>query len=119
MYPFVITPSANRYLYIKINGIALKTDTSENATASRPRDCFTSNRIILHTGTKTTVVCPSREPEMYQQFVEIYSDGWVKPAIVGSTVDQLGFEPSSSVVVEYIGKETGRHSLMWLELSRR
>lgn len=124
-YPLVITPAASRYLYVKVLGVAVPLNDSaplsQQSYQLQPRECYTRNRVLIHAGSRTEVVCPVRDPDPYHhhRVVEMFSEGWIRPIVVGTTTDRLGHEPSTSVVVEFIAHEKGTHGAQWLELSRR
>ncbi|XP_045473238.1 uncharacterized protein LOC123679795 [Harmonia axyridis] len=129
--PRVIVPSPGKYLYVKINGVILRHSSRLGNGTSRvvtPIACGTSNRIIVHTALYSALVCPY-EHNSRHSLVEVFSEGWT---IGGSPrhsvgqmtldkveIDSLGKELSRSVVVEFLGKEDGSYSVLWLELGRR
>lgn len=117
-YPIAITPSSSKYLYIKINGVLIKSNAYGNTT-SIPWDCRTDNRIVLYSGGVQTIVCPAHEDAANSRYVEVFSQGWTKPVMVGVKPDAMGTEASRSVTVDFIGKSKATHSLMWVELSKR
>lgn len=97
--------------------------------ASKTPKCDTKNRILVHSGESIhVVVCPQPPAPERHHMVEVFSEGWV---LSGSDTVQepvLNFLEdeqrdkmlkSRSVVVEYLGKESGYYSVTWLELTRR
>lgn len=117
-YPIAITPSPSKYLYVKVNGVLIKPSTYGNTT-SIPWDCRTDNRIVLNSGGAQTVVCPAHEDAANSRYVEVFSQGWKQPVMVGVKSDAMGREASRSVTVDFVGKSKATHSIMWMELSKR
>lgn len=127
-YPRVITPAANKYLYVKISGVIMKqTDMFGNKTTVSQIHCGTSNRILAHTALYTAIICPYGTSSRRYNLVEIFSEGWSisnkhgpkSLAVDKVEIDYLGKELKRSIAVEFVGKEPGTYSVMWLELARR
>ena len=134
-HPWLIEPSAGRYLYVKLRGISLQQQVMnpelENITLTTRQLalCGTRNRIALHSGGSVhVVVCPQPPTSQRHHMVEVFSEGWVISSTklvhqpVLSTLpssEQQAAEQSRSVVVEFLAQEAGSYSLTWLELARR
>ncbi|XP_044271339.1 uncharacterized protein LOC123015593 [Tribolium madens] len=129
--PRVIIPSPNKYLYVKISGVIMKHSSRLGDGASRsvsPVRCGTSNRIKVHTALYSALICPYSSSSR-SNLVEVFSEGWSVGNVDGHSVgnialdkieiDRLGKELPRSIVVEFVGKEEGSYSVMWLELGRR
>ncbi|KAL3267780.1 hypothetical protein HHI36_006909 [Cryptolaemus montrouzieri] len=127
----VIVPAPGKYLYVKISGVILRHSSRLGNGTSRivtPVTCGTSNRIIVHTALYSALVCPY-ESNRRHSLVEVFSEGWTiggsPDHAVGQMVldrveiDRLGKELSRTVIVEFLGREDGSYSVMWLELARR
>lgn len=122
-YPRAITPAPTKYLYVKVNGIIMRQfNKFGNKTAITQVHCGTSNRIIVHTALYSAVICPYTSSSRHN-LVEIFSEGWnlgQKALPVDKIeIDYLGKELSRSIVVEFVGKDTGTYGVNWLEISRR
>ncbi|KAF5292275.1 hypothetical protein FQR65_LT11238 [Abscondita terminalis] len=127
-YPRVIIPAPKKYLYVKISGVILKHARKfGNETNVSPSRCGTSNRITVHTALYSAVICPYIMSSRRHNLVEVFSEGWSVSSVNGPNplpvekveIDYLGNELSKTIVVEFLGKETGTYSISWLELSRR
>ncbi|KAK9889675.1 hypothetical protein WA026_007054 [Henosepilachna vigintioctopunctata] len=127
----VIVPAPDKYLYVKINGVILRHSSRLGNGSVRvvtPVSCGTTNRIIVHTALYSALVCPY-ESNRRQSLVEVFSEGWTvggspQHAVGQMTldkieIDRLGKDLSRTVIVEFVGKEVGSYSVMWLELARR
>lgn len=127
----MIIPSPNKYLYVKINGIIMKHSSRLGNGSSRSVSsvrCGTSNRIIVHTALYSALICPYRTSSR-TNLVEVFSEGWSVGNSEGHGVglmtldkieiDRLGKDLPRSILVEFVGKEEGSYSVMWLELARR
>lgn len=93
-----------------------------------PVRCGTSNRIKVHTALYSALICPYTSTSR-NNLVEVFSEGWSIGNVDGHSVgqmaldkieiDRLGNNLPRSIVVEFVGKEEGFYSVMWLELARR
>ncbi|XP_034252520.1 uncharacterized protein LOC117652003 [Thrips palmi] len=105
--PWLVEPAAGRYLYVTVRGVAMHPNDTKT--------CATKNRVSLHAGRRSLVVCP--EPAYgYARQIEVVSEGWVvagEPPFTGSD------DASRSVAIEFIGNDPGSYLVSWLELSRR
>lgn len=82
---------------------------------------------MVHTALNSAIICPYSSSSRHHNLVEVFSDGWAittndgQPLLAVDKVelDRLGNDVSRGVAVEFLGRETGTYTVMWLELSRR
>lgn len=104
-----------------------QTDKFGNKTTVSQIHCGTSNRVLVHTSLYTAIICPYSSASRRYNLVEIFSEGWSisskhgykSLAVDKVEIDHLGKELMRSIAVEFVGKESGTYSVMWLELARR
>ncbi|XP_057327252.1 uncharacterized protein LOC130668799 [Microplitis mediator] len=134
--PWLIEPEDPRinYIYLRTTGFAINADNIA--------DCTTLNRIIVYSAINSkerSVICPettrsnrdgnnnnSDNDKVHSKTVEFFSGGWNRTS---STITADGistFVPTSalaqqharSFVVEFIQKEPGTYSVMWIAISK-
>uniref|UniRef100_A0A182YNW7 DUF7805 domain-containing protein n=1 Tax=Anopheles stephensi TaxID=30069 RepID=A0A182YNW7_ANOST len=120
--PWLIEPSYDRYLYIRLKGLFLRkfnpaTPLAYNASFSAvtPIRCYTKSRVIITNGEGISVTaCPLPEETKHRHVVEVFSAGW------GRKHPFFGAEASRVVSVEFLNPDEGGHyTFSWLELTKR
>ncbi|XP_035906292.1 uncharacterized protein LOC118509603 isoform X2 [Anopheles stephensi] len=120
--PWLIEPSYDRYLYIRLKGLFLRkfnpaTPLAYNASFSAvtPIRCYTKSRVIITNGEGISVTaCPLPEETKHRHVVEVFSAGW------GRKHPFFGAEASRVVSVEFLNPDEGGHyAFSWLELTKR
>nr|XP_018896496.1 PREDICTED: uncharacterized protein LOC109030132 [Bemisia tabaci] len=119
--PILLEAKRDKHLFIKMTGMVLPGSDQVEPVNRSLAECDTKNRIVIHSGPQLhTLVCP--DPPSHET-VEVFSQGWV-------ISNQLHQNPehwikhseqntSSSVVLEFISKESGSYHVSWLEIARR
>ncbi|XP_052859858.1 uncharacterized protein LOC128267111 [Anopheles cruzii] len=119
--PWLIEPSYDRYLYIRLRGLFLRkfnpgAPLTYNASFSAvtPIRCYTKARVIITNGEGISVTaCPLPDESKHQHVVEVFSAGW------GRKHPFFGPETSRVVSVEFLNPEDGQYAFSWLELTKR
>jgi len=136
--PWVVEASeAGRYIFLKVPGTVAESGTNDivghhgnaallggvgvrNVTAR----CHSRDRIVVYSGARVTVICPSDRPV----FVELFSDGWGRARAATSRArsttshknEATATSPSSMIVRFVAGTPPsvpGGYVVQWLELS--
>ncbi|XP_053674728.1 uncharacterized protein LOC128725034 [Anopheles nili] len=120
--PWLIEPSYDRYLYLRLKGLFLRkfnpaSPLAYNASFSAvtPIRCYTKSRVIITNGEGVSVTaCPLPEETSHRHVVEVFSAGW------GRKHPFFGAEASRVVSVEFLNPDDGGHyAFSWLELTKR
>lgn len=124
-------------MYVKISGHILKPlqlfkEINNTLHAVRPFDmrgrCGTKNRVTIHTGVSNKIiVCPYQSNGGSHSEVKAFSEGWSMARSIQDhpivadmpALDRLADDPPRSIVVEFLGRESGSYAISWLELSRK
>lgn len=108
--PWLIDPGPEQYLYVKVPGIVMSSNTSR---------CETKNRIVVYQGGQARyAVCPKPSKDFRHHSVEVFSEGWhVKSSAASMLAPSL--DPARTIAVEFIVTEPDRYTVTWLELTRR
>lgn len=118
--PWLIEPSAGKFLYVRTNGIFLSKhnpalypmfNTSIQVSSSIQR-CDTKSRVILtNTEGISITACPLSDNSAHSSFVEIFSAGWH---------DHYNFKRPilpRGVSVELLNPDHDRYSFTWMEMA--
>lgn len=134
--PWLIEPEDPRinYIYLRTTGFAINADNIA--------DCNTLNRIIVYSAINSkerSVICPettrsnrdgnnnnSDNDKVNSKTVEFFSGGWNHTSVTITADGMSTFVPTSalaqqharSFVVEFIQKEPGTYSVMWIAISK-
>lgn len=122
MHQWIIEPTDDRFLYIRMNGEYLRRHSpiksllvSESGLKSSfATHCSTKARFILTNGDGMSItVCPAIGSVADSDFVEIFSSGW-------DTYNDFKEEnPIRSVSVEYMDPDDRDYQFTWFEMVPR
>lgn len=122
MRQWIIEPSDDRFVYIRMNGAYLRKHSpskphliSESGLkSSYTIHCSTKARFILTNGEGLSITaCPTIENSADSSFVEIFSSGW-------DTYNEFKDEhPIRSISVEYMDPDDQDYQFTWFEMVPR
>lgn len=120
--PWYLTPTAQRFLYVRLHGIYLRKHSSPdrfqpdyNIRTHLTHLCETKSRVILTNADGTTVTaCPLSRQSARHDVVEMFSSGWQER-------QQFEHGPmrSRAVSVEFINPDHEDYVFAWLEMEPR
>lgn len=119
---WIIEPSEDRYLYVRMNGAYLRKHSpkhrhlisEDDLKSSFSIHCATRARFVFTNGEGLSVTaCPASENSADNSFVEIFSSGW------DSSNDFKEIKPIRSISVEYIDPDEEDYQFTWFEMVPR